>query len=127
MSDDRVKPRTVYLSDLEVSLLEREAAESGRSGVSAQVRYILGRRRQDGVDSSGDQPTISMSFTYGEIWALYEEFWPNWDRPFRGRTSDGASIPIKLSPGMNPTYDLRDRLQARLREAKSAMQQLVVR
>lgn len=43
MSD--LRPVTIYLSQEEIDELGKEAAEAGRSGASAQVRWILARRR----------------------------------------------------------------------------------
>jgi hypothetical protein len=37
--------RTIYLPPEEIRELEGEAAEAGRSGISAQIRFLLGRRR----------------------------------------------------------------------------------
>lgn len=36
---------TLFLEDEEVDALEREAAEQGRAGVSAHIRWILACRR----------------------------------------------------------------------------------
>ena len=44
---DKLRPVTVYLPPEEMEALEREAAEEGRSGASAQVRFILAKRRRE--------------------------------------------------------------------------------
>jgi hypothetical protein len=43
---DTLKPITVYLPADLIAALEKDAAWNGRSGVSAQVRWILGAREQ---------------------------------------------------------------------------------
>jgi hypothetical protein len=40
-----LKALTVYLPEDEVHALNRDAAEGGRSGASAQIRYVLERQR----------------------------------------------------------------------------------
>lgn len=40
-----LKAITVYLPEAEVDALNREAEENGRSGASAQIRFLLGQRR----------------------------------------------------------------------------------
>ncbi len=47
MSDERLKPITVYLSPEEVDELNREADEHGQSGASARIRWILWQRRRE--------------------------------------------------------------------------------
>jgi hypothetical protein len=47
VSDEKLRPLTVYLPPEEVDALEREAREQGRSGASAQIRFILAERRRD--------------------------------------------------------------------------------
>ncbi len=45
MAEPTLYPITVYLSEREVAALNGEAKAEGRSGVSAQIRWILGQRR----------------------------------------------------------------------------------
>lgn len=42
----KLRPLTIYLPPEEVDALEREAREEGRTGASAQVRFILAQRRR---------------------------------------------------------------------------------
>lgn len=44
---DQLVPQTIYLAPEEIAALEAEAKDEGRSGVSAQVRFILMKRRRD--------------------------------------------------------------------------------
>lgn len=46
--NEKLIPLTIYLSPDEKAGLEREAKVDGRSGVSAQIRYILRRWKADG-------------------------------------------------------------------------------
>lgn len=41
-----LKAITIYLPPDEVEALNREADDEGRSGASAQIRWILAKRRQ---------------------------------------------------------------------------------
>lgn len=43
--EEILRPLTLYISQKEFEDLEKEAKEAGRSGVSSQIRYILGIRR----------------------------------------------------------------------------------
>jgi hypothetical protein len=47
---DQLKAITLYLPHEEAAALEREAATEGRSGVSAQIRWILALRRRKADD-----------------------------------------------------------------------------
>lgn len=46
--EGKLKPITVYLAGAEVELLHEEALAAGRSGASAQIRWILAQRRLEG-------------------------------------------------------------------------------
>lgn len=54
MSDEKLRALTVYLPPAEVAALEAEATAEGRSGASAQIRFILSRRRQQLAAAEGD-------------------------------------------------------------------------
>lgn len=45
MAKADIRPITVYLPKEEVEALQRESEADGRSGVSAQIRWILQQRR----------------------------------------------------------------------------------
>jgi hypothetical protein len=47
MPEAKLRPVTVYLPPEEVEALEREADEEGRSGASAQARYVLLQHRRE--------------------------------------------------------------------------------
>jgi hypothetical protein len=52
--EEKLKPITVYLPIGEVVALNAEARLEGRSGASAQIRWILFQRRlAPGADESG--------------------------------------------------------------------------
>lgn len=42
-----LKAMTLYISQDEYDRLEQEAEEAGRTGVSAQIRFILASRRKN--------------------------------------------------------------------------------
>ncbi len=46
MPDGSLRPVTIYLSQQEIEALDQEASDEGRSGLSAQVRWILAQRRR---------------------------------------------------------------------------------
>ncbi len=45
MAKTQTRPITVYLPEDEIEALLRESEADGRSGVSAQIRWILQQRR----------------------------------------------------------------------------------
>lgn len=62
MPDEDLQPVTIYLPREEVKALKREADENGRTGVSQQVRWILGRRRRGNPSPHGHvQPLVELS------------------------------------------------------------------
>lgn len=52
MAPEKLQSLTLYLPESEVKALERESREEGRSGVSAQIRWILYARRNGSVTTS---------------------------------------------------------------------------
>lgn len=68
MSD--LRPYTVYLSPDEAEELAREGEQAGRSGLSAQARYLLTRRHRE--------REFALMLTYEEIFQLEESHQQLW-------------------------------------------------